>query len=38
MRKIVVLAVMGFALAGGIAVVAALDARPALAVCGGANC
>ena len=38
MRKIFVLAILGFALAGGIAVVAALDAKTALATCTNGNC
>ncbi len=38
MRKIFVLAVLGLALAGGIAVVATLDPKPAQAGCTGAGC
>ncbi len=38
MRKIFVLAVLGLALAGGIAVVTTLDAKPALACPGNNGC
>jgi len=38
MRKIFVLAALALALAGGVAIVTTLGAKPALAVCGGSNC
>ena len=38
MRKLFTLALLALALAGGIAVVTTLDARPALAVCNGPAC
>ena len=38
MRKLFAFALLALALAGGVAVVTAFDARPALADCNGSNC
>jgi len=38
MKKLLALALLALALAGGVAVVASINARPALAGCGSPSC